>query len=126
MMDLLLKRVQMIIKSIAEVFKTMQWRTLIGLESYSNRMLFRLSTFIWAWTMHTPYIVRAFVQSFYRPLHKNIIYNHKVWDGQTPNDFKRGNLIEFVYKLGGIKQFSWHDEDDGRGYYIGYSDEDEI
>jgi len=116
----------MIIKSIAEVSKSGQWRTFIGFESYVNKPKFKVTTFLWAWTLHAPYICRAFIQSFYLPLHKNIMYNHKVWDGQTSNDFKRGHLIEFVYKLGGIKQLSWNDEDDGRGYFIGYSDEDEI
>jgi hypothetical protein len=59
------------------------------------------------------------------PLHKTIVWNSKVWDGQTRNDFQRGRFVEFLYKVGAIKQLSYY-EDDGRGYFIGYSDEDDI
>ncbi len=122
-MNPLLKTVRMIIKSIVKFEDEIQWTALFGRAEHKHN---KFNSFFWFWTMHVPYLSIAFIHCFYRPLHKNIMYNHKVWDGQTPNDFRRGNLIEFVYKLGGIKQLSWHDEDDGRGYFIGYSDEDEI
>ena len=102
----------MIIKSIGKVCSDIQWDSL------------RKSPW-WFINIHIPYIVKAFTQSFYLPLHKNIMYNHKIWDGQTSNDFKVGHLIEFVYKLGGIGRLPYV-EDDGRGYFIGYLDEDEI
>jgi hypothetical protein len=49
--------------------------------------------------------------------------NTKVWDGLTRNDFKKGDLISFLYKIGAIKRLTYA-EDDGRAYFIGDLDED--
>lgn len=100
----------MIIKSIAEAYNEIQWYTITTNPS-------------WFICRHAPYIAKAMVQSLYRPLHKNTMYNTAVWDGLTSNDFKRGRLIAFLHRLGAVKQMEWV-EDDGRGYFIGYKGED--
>jgi hypothetical protein len=51
------------------------------------------------------------------------MFNHKIYDGLTSNDFKKGQLIVFAHRLGAIKQLT-AEEDDGRAYFIGSSDDD--
>ena len=56
---------------------------------------------------------------------RNPIWNTRVYDGMTRNDFKKGTLIEFLYKIEIISQPYNHESDlDGRGYWIGWQNDD--
>ncbi len=78
----------------------------------------------WYITMHVPYLAICIVQAFYvRPFYKNRRSERRVYDGISRNGIKKGNVMMFLHSLGCIKQYSWKD-DDGRGYFIGYSDDD--
>lgn len=75
--------------------------------------------------MHAPYIITCLFQTLYKPHSKNLLFNSKVWDGMTRNDFKKGNFAEFLYKLKAIKQPLNYQDDDGRGYFIGRQDDED-
>lgn len=75
--------------------------------------------------MHMPWIIRCLFQTPIKPGYKNLYFNTRIYDGCTRNDFIKGNLVQFLYQLGTIKQpKSYHsDHNDGRGYFIGYQDD---
>ena len=72
----------------------------------------------WFFLMHLPYILKCLFSLLYTEAHKTLYWNSKVYDGMTRNDFKKGELIQLLYKIGAIKKYDW-DHDDGRGYFIG-------
>lgn len=73
--------------------------------------------------MHIPFILKCLWACPTQPHWKNPFWNARVYDGQTRNDFKKGDFALFLYKLRVIKKLNY-DDDDGRGYYIGYLDDD--
>ena len=77
----------------------------------------------WFFRHHLPYILKALYQAFIFPIHKNIFYNIRVHDGFSRNDYIKANLVIDLYRLGIIKQLEYG-EDDGRGYFIGYLDDE--
>lgn len=80
---------------------------------------------IWFLTMHIPYIIKSLFDAFTKPYYKNIIFTSRIYDGFTSNDFKNGNLIQFLYKIRAIEQpTSYESSQDCRGYFIGYKDDE--
>jgi hypothetical protein len=77
----------------------------------------------WALTMHLPWIFKCLVQVPFTANYKNSFFNSKIYDGMTRNDFIKGEFTQFLFKLKIIKRFDW-DHDDGRGYFIGYLDDE--
>lgn len=73
--------------------------------------------------MHMPYIIRCLWACRTNPFWKNPYWNSIVYDGQTRNDFKKGDFLRFLRKLRIIRKFN-HEDDDGRGYHIGYLDDE--
>ena len=98
------------LKTIKFIAKIISWR-----EIYKAP--------IWFFKYHIPFILTCIVQAFNKPLHENIYFNHRIYDGMTRNDFIKGELVRFLYKLKAIKQHHYED-DDGRGYFIGCLDDD--
>jgi hypothetical protein len=101
------------IKFIGKILYSTQWGQIYGAPK-------------WFWTMHFPYIIKCLFQTLYvRPHYKNYFYNTRVYDGRTKNDFKKGHLLQFLYKLGCIKRYNSDDPcDDGRSYFIGHLDDE--
>ena len=98
------------LKTIKFIAKTISWRA-----------LYKEPT--WFFMYHLPFVLTCIVQSFNKPLHENLFFNTKIYDGMTRNDFIKGQLVSFLYKLGTIRRYYWED-DDGRGYFIGCLDDD--
>ena len=78
----------------------------------------------WWFKTHLPFVSKVITQSFYKPIHENIYYTRTIYDGMSRNDFKKGDLINFLHDVGAIKMFKQEDDDDGRGYWIGCLDDE--
>lgn len=72
----------------------------------------------WFFTLHLPYLYKCLLSLLFKSHWQSLYWNSKVYDGMTRNDFKKGELIQLLYKIGAIKKYDW-DHDDGRGYFIG-------
>ena len=80
----------------------------------------------WFISIHLPYIITCILQAPFRPHYKNLYFNSRIYDGLSRNGFKKGRLIEFLFKVGAIKQpKSWADDPDHRAYWIGSLDDNE-
>lgn len=77
----------------------------------------------WFLSIHVPYMLRCIWSARTNPMWKNPYWNSRVYDGLTRNDFKKGEFVSFLYKLRIIEKFDYED-DDGRGYFIGYQNDD--
>jgi hypothetical protein len=77
------------------------------------------------WSYHLPHMIECcfYIVKAGQLDYSNPHYNSRIYDGLTRNDFIKGNLILFLYKLKIIKQFKYEDDPDGRGYWIGNLDD---
>jgi hypothetical protein len=82
------------------------------------------SSSLWYFAHQLPSVIFYAYQLTHMPMYKTKRHNTRVWDSFTMNDFKKGNLIEFLSKMNAIKRYTFEDAPDGRGYFIGYIDED--
>jgi hypothetical protein len=96
---------------ITNIFSHIQWKALLQNPK-------------WFFTMHFPYIVKGLIQSIYIPRHKNIIYNSRVWDGMTRNDFIKGELIRFLGKIQITKKPQKWEDDPNLAYWLGSIEDD--
>lgn len=80
----------------------------------------------WFLTIHLPYVALCLVQALYRPGYKNLYFNSKIYDGLSRNGFKKGNMIQLLHRLRAIKKPESPRKDiDGRGYFIGYQNDED-
>lgn len=101
------------LKTIKYIVESIQWHTMLRSKW-------------WFFSMHAPYIITCLFQTLYKPHSKNLFFNSKVYDGMNRNHFKYGLMYEFLYKLKAIKRpKSYKDAVDGRGYFIGYEDDED-
>lgn len=99
-----------ILQTIKFIAKQIQWKTMI-------------TNPLWFFSMHFPHMFSSIVEAPFMPRHKNHYWNTRIYDGLTRNDFIKGDLIEKLHKMGCIKKLDW-ESDDGRGYFIGCTDDD--
>jgi hypothetical protein len=98
----------------ALIFKT-QWRGMLHVLPLSRS---------WFWRMHLPYMLKYAFQSLYMHQYKTYYYNSRIYDGQTRNDFIKGELISFLGKLDAIRKYNFDEDPDGRWYWIGNLDDE--
>lgn len=69
------------------------------------------------------FFLKGSIELLTKEYHQNIFFNTKIYDGLNKNDFKKGELIQILYKLKAIKRVEWED-DRFRSYFIGSIEDD--
>lgn len=81
----------------------------------------------WWLTIQLPFLLICVFELLYKKPYKNRYYNSRIYDGFTRNDFYKGSLMQFLFRLNIIKQAESYNSDnypDFRSYFIGYRDDD--